>query len=92
MTAIQGISGYQMQLQSVNSRVQELLKSSDNNSVNMASTLKKQASYIQEKLEDIEEANQRKIRDQEIQEMMLYDQRANQINDINAGSFFDIRV
>ena len=59
MTAvgIQGISSYQMQVQSLSSRVNELSKEGDNNSLSMASALKQQMNGIQSKLFGIQASN-----------------------------------
>ena len=59
MTAvgIQGISSYQMQVQSLSSRVNELSKEGDNNSSSMASALKQQMNGIQSKLFEIHASN-----------------------------------
>ena len=54
---IQGTSSYQMQIQSLNSRVNELSKESDNNSLSMASALRQEMHGIQSKLFEIQASN-----------------------------------
>ena len=54
---LQGISSYQMQYQSLSSRVNELTKNSDNYSLSIASALRQQMHGIQSKMFEVETSN-----------------------------------
>lgn len=47
---IQGISSYQMRLQSYSSKINELSKNHDSSSISMASSLRQQYAYMQSNL------------------------------------------
>lgn len=58
---IQGLSGYQMQLQSVISKTHTLMSSGDNSSMAFAAALRQQASAVQAKINTISHSNENNL-------------------------------
>ena len=81
---IQGISSYQLQVQTLSSRVNELSKESDNNSLSMASALRQQMNGIQSKLFEIQASNK-------YAQLNSYNSNA-EIEATTTGNNFDVTV
>lgn len=58
-TGLQGITGYQLQIQSMSSKITELSKTGDTSSMSIASALKQQMSDIKSQLYTARQSNDR---------------------------------
>lgn len=58
-TGLQGITGYQLQIQSMSSKITELTKAGDTSSMSIASALKQQMSGIKSQLYTARQSNDR---------------------------------
>ena len=87
---IQGISSYQMRLQSYSSKINELSKNDDNSSTSMASSLKQQYASVQSNLAAAISSNNsvvmKKNEDKEALERYIYTRNA-QKEQISKASF-----
>lgn len=76
---IQGLSGYQMQLQSVISKTHMLMSNGDNNSMAFAAALRQQASAVQAQISTVSHSNDNNLleyrKQENAEEKYIYDQK-----------------
>jgi hypothetical protein len=84
-TGIQGLSSYKMQMQSLSSRISELYKRDDNNSLSAASALNQEKNSIQRKIVVTEGSNNEII-------IENYNQKAEKESISVVESTFDVKA
>ena len=84
-TGIQGLSSYKMQMQSLSSRISELYKKDDTNSLSAASALNQEKNSIQRKIVVTEGANNEII-------IENYNQKAEKESISVVESTFDVKA
>ncbi len=77
---IQGLSGYQMQLQSVISKTHMLMSKGDNNSMAFAAALRQQATAVQAEINSVSHSNDNNLleyrKQEKNEEKYTYDKKA----------------